>query len=293
MVVQRVAWLCCLLLISVGPLQAQDSLNTSVAGRFDAYPSYSDIWGYETQAGVRYAILGTQSGTSIVDVTNPASAVEVLFVAGPTSAWRDMKTHAGYAYLVTEGGGGMQIVNLETTPPVHVGTYSVNFTSAHNIAIADGHAYLLGADNGAGGALILSLASPESPVEVGNFNGFYIHDAVVRNDTMYAAAINNDQIGIVDVSNKAAPTTVASFTWEGSNAHNCDLTTNGDYLLTTDELTGGDLHIFDIRDLGNITQVATYSADSGAIIHNVLVEGDFAYDAYYTEGVRILDIANP
>lgn len=295
MVVLRSLLIACFLIIPLSALQAQDSLNTSVAGHFDQFPSYSDVWGYETQSGTRYAILGTQNGTSIVDVTNPASPSEVLFIAGPASSWRDMKTHAGYAYLVTEGGGGMQVVNLETTPPESVTTYTATFDAAHNIVISDGYAYAVGASQAgpSNGTRVLDLADPENPVEVGSFNGFYIHDAVVRNDTMYAAAINSDMIGVVDFTNKAAPNVIASWTWEGSNAHNCDLTSDSNYLLTTDEVTGGDLHIFDIRDLDNVIEVATFTANPVAIIHNVLVEGDFAFISYYTEGVRILDIANP
>ncbi|MFQ5600061.1 MAG: choice-of-anchor B family protein [Candidatus Krumholzibacteriia bacterium] len=288
--------LCFLVLALAAPVRAQDSLNASAVGHQQLYGVYSDAWGYATQAGRELALISVSTGTSIVDVTDPANPVELNFVSGPNSVWRDIKTHATYAYIVTEGsGGGMQIVDLEADPPDIVATYSVNFDTAHNIAVADGVAYIIGAANAGSfaGTRFVSLADPLNPIEVGRFLGFYIHDVVVRNDTMYAAAINNDFLAIVDVTNKAAPFVVTSFTWEGNNAHSCDLTTDGRYLLTTDEVTGGDLHIFDIADLGNIQQVATWGANPDAIIHNVYVRDNLAFLSYYTEGLRILDISNP
>ena len=74
----------------------------------------SDIWGYSAPDGTELAIVGTYSGVSFVDVsTDPTNPTEVGFIAGPGSQWRDMKTWSHYAYLVTEGGGGVQIVDLE------------------------------------------------------------------------------------------------------------------------------------------------------------------------------------
>lgn len=280
----------------LGAAVAQDSLNTRVVGHLDNYGAYSDIWGYTTQDGRELAILGTQNGTSIVDVTNPGAAQEIAFIAGPSSVWRDMKTHAGYGYVVTEGGGGgMLIVDLEANPPDSITTYAINFDTAHNIAIADGYAYIIGArqSNTFAGTRIVSLANPTSPVEVGSFTQFYIHDCVVRDDMMYASAINNDFQAIVDVSNKAAPVVVASWSWAGNNAHSCDLSTDGRYILTTDEVTGGRLRIFDISNLNDIRQVASYTPNSAAIIHNVYVRGDLAFISFYTEGLRILDITAP
>jgi choice-of-anchor B domain-containing protein len=282
-------------LVLASPALGQ-SLNTTLACQVDQYAVYSNLWGYTTQSGHELAILGTQNGTSIIDVTNPALPLEVAFIAGPASAWREMKTHAGYGYIVTEGsGGGMLIVDLEANPPDSVTTYKVNFDTAHTIAITDGVAYIMGARNMGTqvGTRIVSLANPTSPVELGSIPAPYIHDAVVRNDTMWASAINNDYQAVINVTNKAAPVVVTTWTWPGCNAHSCDLTTDGRYILTTDEVTGGDLHIFDITDLGDIRQVATYTANPAAIIHNVHIRGDLAFISYYTEGLRILDITNP
>ncbi|MBM3423947.1 MAG: hypothetical protein FJY06_00455 [Bacteroidetes bacterium] len=49
----------------------------------------NDVWGYEDELGNEYAIVGTSKGTSIVDITNPTSPVEVFWYPGSESIWRD------------------------------------------------------------------------------------------------------------------------------------------------------------------------------------------------------------
>jgi hypothetical protein len=64
---------------------------------------YSAIWGYTAPNGREYAILGCNTGTAFIDVTDSANITERDFVSGVTSNWREMKTVSHYAYVVSEG----------------------------------------------------------------------------------------------------------------------------------------------------------------------------------------------
>lgn len=292
-----------LALVITAPAAAQVSQNVTLLSQQNLYgpggAAYASCYGWTSPGGAEFAIIGVSTGTSIVDVTIPTAPVEKGFIAGPNSSWREMKTHGNYLYIVSEGSGapnpGLQIVNLAATPPVLVGTFTGTFNTAHSITIVDGYAYCNGArQNGTQvGIRILDLANPTAPVDVGGWNGFYTHDCQVRGNRLYAACINSSLLAIVDITNRAAAATITTFTWAGNKAHNCDLTGDGKYLYTTDEVAGGRLRIFDIQDLGNVQQVANYTANAGAIVHNVHIRGDRAYVAYYTEGVRVLDISDP
>ncbi|HEY6905847.1 MAG TPA: hypothetical protein VI230_00180, partial [Ignavibacteriaceae bacterium] len=79
---------------SVIPVIGQQ-LNTNLLSNLDQYHSagYNDIWGYTDQNGREYALLGVNTGTSVIDVTDPFNPVEVAFVPGSGSIWRDIKTH--------------------------------------------------------------------------------------------------------------------------------------------------------------------------------------------------------
>jgi len=108
--------------------------------------AFSDIWGYTAPDGHEFALAGKSNGTSIIDIsTNPHNPVEVGFIPGETSTWRDLKVHGHYCYVTNETGGGIDIISLEDPfNPYKVGAYTSTFTSAHNINIADGYAYIFG-----------------------------------------------------------------------------------------------------------------------------------------------------
>jgi choice-of-anchor B domain-containing protein len=265
-------------------------------GQLNQYSAYNDIWGYTDGLGREYALLGTNTGTSVVNVSDPAAAYETGFISGPSSIWRDIKTYGNTAYVVTEGGGGMQIIDLtDPESPSLVNTYG-GFSSAHNLYIeeASARAYPCGT-NVAQGFLVLDLSNPTAPVSLGTYTDTYVHDLYVRDDIAYIAQINAGTFSILDVSNPAAPILLGGpITYPTAFTHNTWLTKDGSYLLTTDENVGGRVRIWDIQNLLNIQQVAEFQAPvTSSIVHNVLVQDNTAYISYYTEGLRVVDLTDP
>ena len=76
----------------------------------------NDIWGWVDNQGKEYAIIGTNDGTSIFDLSNPSSPQEVFFEPGMNSVWRDVKTYGNYAYVTTEAMNGLLIIDLSNLP---------------------------------------------------------------------------------------------------------------------------------------------------------------------------------
>ncbi|MCB0291232.1 MAG: hypothetical protein KDH97_13320, partial [Calditrichaeota bacterium] len=87
------------LLLSSATL-AQGSANVPLLVNIDQYSAagYSDCWGY-TAGGREYALLGVRSGTSIIDITDTDNPVEIAFIPGSFSTWKDIKTYQHYAYV--------------------------------------------------------------------------------------------------------------------------------------------------------------------------------------------------
>src|SRR5262245_40496166 len=77
--------------------------HITLLSQFSKYDGHSNIWGYTDPQGREYALLGASRGLSIVDITAPRHPVEVAFVPGPFSIWREIKTYSHYAYVVSEG----------------------------------------------------------------------------------------------------------------------------------------------------------------------------------------------
>ncbi|MCO6479263.1 MAG: hypothetical protein J5I94_21690, partial [Phaeodactylibacter sp.] len=93
---------------------AQEALNVELYAQFDRGDGRaSGSWHYAAPDGTEYAVLGAQTGTSIIRIDDPENIREVAFVPGYPSNWREVTVVNGHAYVVTEGSGsphyGMQV----------------------------------------------------------------------------------------------------------------------------------------------------------------------------------------
>jgi len=264
----------------------------------------NDVWGYEDELGNEYAIVGTSKGTSIVDVSNPLNPVEVFWIPGTESIWRDPCVYGDYAYITTEADDGLLIIDLSPLPQstnlptsVYTGPTGQSWTSAHTCFCDNqGFAYVFGSNRGEGGVIILDIATnPMQPIEVGEFDTWYCHDGFVRNDTMYLAHIYDGFFSLVDVGNHAAPQLIATKSTPNLFAHNIWPSTSGQYVFTTDEVSGAYIAVYDISNTNSIIEVERIqnSPGSGVIPHNTHVLGDYLITSYYSDGIVIHDCTNP
>lgn len=277
---------------------------------------YSAIWGYTAPDGREYAILGTTTpgGTSIIDITDINNVHEVAFISGLNSDWREMKTYGHYAYVVSEASGasgGTQIIDLSGLPDTAWLVTTFVYTSgtkntrrAHSISIHDGFMYLNGCANwgtttAQRGTVIFDLrTTPTSPQYVGEYSPNYFHDVYVLRDTIYGSSIySGGGLYIADAKNKASIQPIGKISYSGSGTHNAWVTKDRQYVITTDEIgtSGYTLKSWPIGNLPTIptSASATYTSSPGEIEHNITIRGDYAYVAWYTAGVRVVNVANP
>lgn len=289
-------------LLSMFIIASFAQLNMTELGLVPYSNNLSDVWGYVDSEGNEYALVGVFDGLSIVDVTNPSTPTEVFFGNGVPSIWRDIKTWGDYAYVSTEGGGGLYIVDMSPLPGTITTTASFTgsvfpFSSVHNLYIDEsGKLYIFGADNGAGGAIICDLtADPMNPVELGRFNDYYFHDGMARGDTLWGAAIYEGFFTAVDVSDPSNPQAMATKSTPNQFTHNAWISDNGRFLFTTDELENAFIGAYDVSDFDNIKETDRIQSSPGnnVIPHNVHVMNDYLVTSYYSDGVTIHDAARP
>ncbi len=262
--------------------------------------SFAGCWGYVAPDCREYAILGTATGCAIIDITNGANPVEIGHIPGATSLWKEVKSYDHYAYVVSEGSQGLQIIDLSNLPNsinldttiTSLGGFSV--MRSHTISIHDGYLYL----NGTGsGMIIASLANPRRPQYLGRWTTRYVHDSYVRNDTIFAAAINDGRLDIINGRIKSNPTLIASIAYAGGGTHNVWTTKDRRYAVTTDEIgsTQKNLKVWNLQNLPAVstTPDAQFSPVPTDIVHNVFIRGDNAYVAWYTAGLRVVNLSNP
>lgn len=304
--------------------------NLELRAAFNDYPpvanspfgaGYSACWSYVHGDGREYAVLGTTKGTAIYNVTDPDNTYFVDFIPGIHSAWREMKSYREWIYVVTEGfkplagdpavAPGIQIIRMaDPENPVLAATWDGSFNRAHTVSIDTTRALLI--CNGtnkyvapfsqtATGLRILSLADPENPVETGwwpggavpTSNAVYVHDSVPIGTRLFASSIYSGIQRVIDIADPAAPWEIASWTYAGAFTHNAWPDTSGRYLYVTDEVNGEPLKVFDIEALPAAPLAFALTSNPLAIVHNAHVKGDELFLSNYTEGIRILDLADP
>jgi choice-of-anchor B domain-containing protein len=264
----------------------------------------NDVWGYVDETGKEYAIVGTTEGTSILDVSDPTSPIEIFWIAGSSSIWRDPCVHGDYAYVTTEANDGLLIIDLSPLPSSSVlptstyfGTTTPQLLSAHTCFVDEnGFAYVFGSNRGNGGALILDVqTNPMQPTEVGFFDNWYVHDGFVRNDTMFLAHISDGFVSLVDVSDKANPILLGTKNTPNNFSHNIWPSDDGQTVFTTDEVSGAFLAAYNISDPQNIVEIDRIqnSPGQGVIPHNAHVRGNHLISSYYSDGIVVHDITYP
>jgi choice-of-anchor B domain-containing protein len=270
--------------------------------------------------------MGLYAGTGFAEITTPGQTVNVGYIAGSNSLWRDVRVYkhatlGDFAYAVSEGGGGIQVIslaNIDSGSVTLVNTITSGPAPAatHSMEINQDTGFLYRSGGGSNGLRIYDLkVTPDAPVYVTSWTARYTHEVTLVNYTSgplagkeIAFACGGDNggwantgIDILDVTNKANITAVTPrVTWpNGQYGHQCTLSSDKTRLYLNDELwvpnLGGSTinFVFDISNLGVSAPTLLGSFDNGnsAIPHNEYTLGDHLFQASYTSGVRVYDLA--
>ena len=274
----------------------------------------NDIWGYTSPMGREYAIVGLETGTAFVEITDPLNPTLVRLIAGARSIWRDMSVYGEYAYSVNERGDGMQIVDLTRIDKGKVrlrGTVTdLGLQTTHNIFINEdsGYAYLCGSNLARGGLVVVDLSDPLTPViETTPWAVKYVHDVQVvsyekgryKGREIAFAFTEDTGVHIIDVTDKANIFTVSNVVYPNATySHSGWLSDDRRFLYVNDELdelrdddvSQATTYVLKVKDLEKARFVNSFTNGSTAIDHNSMVQNGTLFLASYRGGLRALSI---
>jgi choice-of-anchor B domain-containing protein len=272
------------------------------------YPNQTlaNICGYSKQ-GREYALVGANLGMIIVDITNPDTPRTLKQISGVNNQWKEIKVYKNFAYVTSEGGTGLQIINLANLPDTALSVRQYTGDSiiagrlgkihALHIDTLRGFMYLYGTTGIAnGGAIVLNLEpDPYNPKYAGQYSTNYIHDGYVYNDTLWGGHINAGYFSIIDFRNKSTPIVLNTQPTINTFTHNTWLTDDRRTLLTTDETANSYLAAYDVSTPTNIRFLDKIQSNtgSGSIVHNTHVKNDYAITSWYKDGFTITDVHRP
>ena len=286
----------------------------------------NDSWGWtDILTGKEYAIMGVNDGTAFIDISTPDQPIYLgkLPTASDPSPWRDIKVYQDYAYVVSEAADhGLQVFDLTRLRDItrvtrFIADASLNsFGNAHNIAINEtsGFAYVIGSELFDGGPAFIDINDPLNPTLVGGFSDeSYSHDAHIvtydgpdlehQGKEIYFGSNSdggeNNQVVIVDVTDKTAPILISNVTYSnGGYTHQGWLAEDHQYYYLGDELdetrfgNRSKTLVFDLEDLDNPVLHFSYLGVTNAVDHNGYTKGNSFFLANYTAGIREIDIQN-
>jgi len=286
----------------------------------------SDLWVWEGVDGRDYAITGTHAAAGAVyfwDVTDPASPVLTDSVVVDARTTNDVKvSEDGEVCVISREGASNRrngIVILDCRNPRDVTTISVfddELTGGvHNLFIHEGHVYAV---NNGRRFDVINIEDPATPHRVGRFEldtpGHAIHDIWIVDGIAYTSNWG-DGVVLIDVGggdrdgSPSNPVEIARFRDIGGRTHAAfpyRSPTGRFYVFMGDEagrpgfdgqdpertpqFMSGYIHVVDFTDPDNPEEVARYEIPEAGS-HNMWIEDDKLYAAFYNGGLRVLDIS--
>jgi hypothetical protein len=287
----------------------------------------SDLWVFRGGNGRDYAYVGTHAGGQKMfawDVTDPGNPILTDSVVVDARVVNDVKVNsaATLAVITREGASDRRngIVILDIQDPAHprvLTTYTENLTGGvHNTFIVDDLVYAI--NDGTLDIHIIDISTPTMPREVGRWGidapGKYLHDFWVVDGIGYASYWD-DGVWILDVGNgdwggtPTEPVVISSYRYPEGHTHVAFPYRNSSghtYLFVGDEIFDceecisragtheegprGFVHVLSIDDPENPVEVARYEVPEAGV-HNLWVENDRLYAAYYQAGLRVVDVS--
>jgi hypothetical protein len=283
----------------------------------------TDLWVWEAADGRDYAMTGTwrsEGHAYVWDVTDPASIAMVDRVQVDARTVNDVKvSRDGRIGVISREGASNRrngIIILDMSDPRQVeqlSEFDEGLTGGvHNAFLYEDHVYVV---NNGRRYDVVNIAEPTLPFRVSTFEletpGHAIHDVWVEDGIAYSSNWS-DGVVLVDVGNGIAggtperPVRFASYRGPGAQTHAAfpfrSASTGRFYVVLGDEIfpsgmdpegptrPAGYMHIVDFTDFENPVEVARYEVPEAGS-HNLWIEDDVMYAAFYNGGLRVVDLS--
>ncbi|MBU2018585.1 MAG: choice-of-anchor B family protein [Bacteroidetes bacterium] len=280
----------------------QDSLITS-----PSLARYNECWGYNWN-DQEYAIAGSTEGTHFFQIDQNGKFLDAGFIKGDFSSTqvihRDFKNYRNFLYSVCdEGTSNLQIIDLSFLPDSVklIKTINEPFGRVHNLYIDTTNALLYafilttienGLPKNKYSMRVFSLADPINPLLVytGPNDIPEVHDGYVR-DNIAILNCGFDGLRMYDFSNPSSPIfkqNLNIYQEQGYN-HQGWLSPDGETYVFGDETNGKKLKFCKKDENGDwkITNYFGTNFNNGSVPHNIMIDNEFIYVAYYNEGLRV------
>jgi prepilin-type N-terminal cleavage/methylation domain-containing protein len=271
------------------------SANISIADTLDAAGTTdaTDVF-----VSGNYAYLAQGTTLRIVDVTTPSN----ITLSGTYTAGGNINgvyVSGNFAYLATASDTAeLTVVNI-TNPAAPTLAGSLNITSttdATSIFVSGTFAFLGRVNSTTAGVnefVIANITTPTAPTLSGSLNlSNTVNSVFVSGNFAYlATSITTAELTILNVTNKASPTSAGVFNAGGTGIGTDVYIAGTTAYLTKAVDSGGEFYSINVTTPASPTQIGTYEA--GVALNGVSANGTYAFvaSAIASGQFRVLDVA--
>jgi hypothetical protein len=231
-----------------------------------------------------YSVKG---GLQIVDVSNPILPTKRGSYISSYCAW-ETAVAGNYAYIadVASRGGALRIMDISEPANPHLANswvspdYPIGFS---NVSISGKYAYVA-PGHWSAGLMVLNISNPTNPTVVGrhSFQGF-VEKILVSDGRMYL--LTSEGLHILD------STTMSEIGFYAAAERPSSVAVQGKYAYVASRY--GSLHVVDISNPVNPTEIGSYVSEGGYLKRGVVVVGKYVYFPGGSNGVYVLDVSAP
>jgi choice-of-anchor B domain-containing protein len=284
----------------------EDSILTS-----SSLARFNGCWGFVHNKN-EYAIIGSTEGTHFFQLTQNDKLKFCGFLEGKFSSGlvvhREFKTYKNYAYSICdEGNSSLQIIDLNYLPDSVVKVADIQnelFGKVHNLFIDTSNALLYacsvtpivnGIQQGLVPLRVFNIENPLLPILLweGPNDIPEVHDCFVRDNIAFLNC-GQDGIRVYNFSNPVSPIYINNLTFYQDQGYNHQgwLSPSGKTYIFTDETSGKRIKKCNVNNQFDLSITHLFGTNylENSIPHNLICDDNFAFVAYYNEGLRIYDI---
>jgi len=236
---------------------------------------------YGVSLSGNYAYIADFYAVRIIDVSNPASPVEMGYFS--SSYALDVTVSGVYAYA-SYSEKGLKILDVSNPAnPTQAATLLTSGAAQH-VTVHGDFVYLVD-NSGLTKLHVIDISDPCSPIEVGSTGGGGGTGVAVNGSFVYVTNYGSS-MSAINVGDPEAPFEAGSIATPGL-ARGVDA--QGIYAYVAADDAG--LRIIDVSDPGNLYEIGFIEA--GIDAQSVAVEGDYAYVLATGAYFYIIDVSNP
>jgi hypothetical protein len=253
-----------------------------------------------------------RGGLTVFNVSDPAHPTLVKQISSGGGYWNGVWAKGDALYIASSRNGVVTYDITNPANPVLTPVQVQEAVDAHTVFVEGNQLYAMGDPT-----RIYDISNPRAPALLGRYvppsvpNGDprgYVHDAFVYKGRMYSYYWGYGmQISDVSRVTTEGPVALGSYRYAAnpdgspwlnySHSHAGAVGTYGDRLIAFEggEDWGSHLRVLDVTNPASVKFITRYRLRQEASIHNMILDEakKRLYIAYYQEGVRVLDVADP